>query len=104
MWKCWTLPTRCAGLCAPSPPSPAPHGRAGCPLPTWTGGSRYRMAGVGSWDGPLGPPTGKGWARDWTTCNHPPFSHQLSPEWGPTEAPEFPGEAVSEDEYKTRLR
>ncbi|XP_038412350.1 obscurin isoform X15 [Canis lupus familiaris] len=28
---------------------------------------------------------------------------KLSPEWGPTEAPEFPGEAVSEDEYKTRL-
>ncbi|XP_045855646.1 obscurin [Meles meles] len=28
---------------------------------------------------------------------------QLSPEWGPSEAPEFPGEAVSEDEYKTRL-
>ncbi|XP_044942911.1 obscurin isoform X13 [Mustela putorius furo] len=28
---------------------------------------------------------------------------KLSPEWGPTEAPEFPGEAVSEDEYKMRL-
>ncbi|XP_041519865.1 obscurin isoform X12 [Microtus oregoni] len=28
---------------------------------------------------------------------------KLSPEWGPTEAPEFPGEAVSEDEYRTRL-
>uniref|UniRef100_A0A8C4MIZ6 Obscurin n=1 Tax=Equus asinus asinus TaxID=83772 RepID=A0A8C4MIZ6_EQUAS len=28
---------------------------------------------------------------------------KLSPEWGPAEAPEFPGEAVSEDEYKTRL-
>ncbi|EFB23668.1 hypothetical protein PANDA_020642 [Ailuropoda melanoleuca] len=28
---------------------------------------------------------------------------KLSPEWGPTEAPEFLGEAVSEDEYKTRL-
>ncbi|XP_064451756.1 obscurin isoform X11 [Mirounga angustirostris] len=28
---------------------------------------------------------------------------KLSPEWGPTETPEFPGEAVSEDEYKTRL-
>ncbi|XP_053428299.1 obscurin isoform X19 [Nycticebus coucang] len=28
---------------------------------------------------------------------------KLSPEWGATEAPEFPGEAVSEDEYKTRL-
>ncbi|XP_032704376.1 obscurin [Lontra canadensis] len=28
---------------------------------------------------------------------------QLSPEWGPSEAPEFPGEAVSEDEYKMRL-
>uniref|UniRef100_A0A8C5ZVZ4 non-specific serine/threonine protein kinase n=1 Tax=Marmota marmota marmota TaxID=9994 RepID=A0A8C5ZVZ4_MARMA len=27
---------------------------------------------------------------------------KLSPEWGPSEAPEFP-EAVSEDEYKTRL-
>lgn len=32
-----------------------------------------------------------------------PVSQQLSPEWGPSEAPEFP-EAVSEDEYKTRLR
>lgn len=31
-------------------------------------------------------------------------SQQLSPEWGPAEAPEFPGEALSEDEYKTRLR
>ncbi|XP_066122285.1 obscurin isoform X2 [Saccopteryx bilineata] len=29
---------------------------------------------------------------------------KLSPEWGPTEAPEFPREAVSEDEYKFRLR
>ncbi|KAL6089773.1 hypothetical protein STEG23_015653, partial [Scotinomys teguina] len=28
---------------------------------------------------------------------------KLSPEWGPTEAPEFPGEAVSEDEYRMRL-
>ncbi|XP_055284683.1 obscurin isoform X21 [Moschus berezovskii] len=28
---------------------------------------------------------------------------KLSPEWGPAEAPEFPGEALSEDEYKTRL-
>ncbi|XP_033053402.1 obscurin isoform X40 [Trachypithecus francoisi] len=28
---------------------------------------------------------------------------KLSPEWGPAEAPEFPGEAVSEDEYKSRL-
>ncbi|XP_077871145.1 obscurin-like [Ictidomys tridecemlineatus] len=28
---------------------------------------------------------------------------KLSPEWGPSEAPKFP-EAVSEDEYKTRLR
>nr|XP_019585378.1 PREDICTED: obscurin [Rhinolophus sinicus] len=28
---------------------------------------------------------------------------KLSPEWGPTEAPEFPREAVSEDEYKARL-
>lgn len=28
---------------------------------------------------------------------------KLSPEWGSTEAPEFPGEAVSEDEYKARL-
>ncbi|XP_030895263.1 obscurin [Leptonychotes weddellii] len=28
---------------------------------------------------------------------------KLSPEWGPTETPEFPGETVSEDEYKTRL-
>ncbi|XP_032190991.1 obscurin isoform X28 [Mustela erminea] len=28
---------------------------------------------------------------------------KLSPEWGPSEAPEFPGEAVSEDEYKMRL-
>ncbi|XP_045423418.1 obscurin isoform X23 [Lemur catta] len=28
---------------------------------------------------------------------------KLSPEWGAAEAPEFPGEAVSEDEYKTRL-
>nr|XP_020031284.1 obscurin-like isoform X2 [Castor canadensis] len=28
---------------------------------------------------------------------------KLSPEWGPTEAPESPGEAMSEDEYKTRL-
>ncbi|XP_076994026.1 obscurin-like isoform X3 [Tamandua tetradactyla] len=28
---------------------------------------------------------------------------QLSPEWGPTEAPEFPGEAMSEDEYKMKL-
>lgn len=30
--------------------------------------------------------------------------HQLSPEWGSAEAPEFPGEAMSEDEYKARLR
>uniref|UniRef100_A0A8C6S146 Obscurin n=1 Tax=Nannospalax galili TaxID=1026970 RepID=A0A8C6S146_NANGA len=29
---------------------------------------------------------------------------KLSPEWGPTEAPEFPREAVSEDEYRMRLR
>uniref|UniRef100_A0A480NF45 Obscurin n=1 Tax=Sus scrofa TaxID=9823 RepID=A0A480NF45_PIG len=28
---------------------------------------------------------------------------KLSPEWGPAEAPEFPGEALSEDEYKMRL-
>ncbi|PNJ39229.1 OBSCN isoform 9 [Pongo abelii] len=28
---------------------------------------------------------------------------KLSPEWGAAEAPEFPGEAVSEDEYKSRL-
>ncbi|XP_064239759.1 obscurin-like isoform X1 [Aotus nancymaae] len=28
---------------------------------------------------------------------------KLSPEWGAAEAPEFPGEAVSEGEYKTRL-
>ncbi|XP_016795890.2 obscurin isoform X40 [Pan troglodytes] len=28
---------------------------------------------------------------------------KLSPEWGAAEAPEFPGEAVSEDEYKARL-
>uniref|UniRef100_A0A8C6FW78 Obscurin n=1 Tax=Moschus moschiferus TaxID=68415 RepID=A0A8C6FW78_MOSMO len=28
---------------------------------------------------------------------------KLSPDWGPAEAPEFPGEALSEDEYKTRL-
>ncbi|KAM6148397.1 obscurin [Erethizon dorsatum] len=28
---------------------------------------------------------------------------KLSPEWGPPEAPEFPGEAVSEDEYKSKL-
>ncbi|XP_012590074.1 PREDICTED: obscurin [Condylura cristata] len=28
---------------------------------------------------------------------------KLSPEWSPAEAPEFPGEAVSEVEYKTRL-
>uniref|UniRef100_A0A0D9RVE4 non-specific serine/threonine protein kinase n=1 Tax=Chlorocebus sabaeus TaxID=60711 RepID=A0A0D9RVE4_CHLSB len=28
---------------------------------------------------------------------------KLSPEWGAVEAPEFPGEAVSEDEYKSRL-
>uniref|UniRef100_A0A2K6GY28 non-specific serine/threonine protein kinase n=1 Tax=Propithecus coquereli TaxID=379532 RepID=A0A2K6GY28_PROCO len=28
---------------------------------------------------------------------------KLSPEWGAAEAPEFPGEAMSEDEYKTRL-
>ncbi|XP_061277357.1 obscurin isoform X40 [Bos javanicus] len=28
---------------------------------------------------------------------------KLSPEWGPAEASEFPGEALSEDEYKTRL-
>ncbi|CAO2643307.1 Obscn [Lemmus lemmus] len=28
---------------------------------------------------------------------------KLSPEWGPSEAPEFPGEAVSEDEYRMRL-
>nr|KAF6349259.1 hypothetical protein mMyoMyo1_011803 [Myotis myotis] len=28
---------------------------------------------------------------------------KLSPEWGPAEAPEFPKEAVSEDEYKMRL-
>ncbi|XP_062951332.1 obscurin isoform X22 [Cynocephalus volans] len=28
---------------------------------------------------------------------------KLSPEWGPTEAPEFPREAMSEDEYKTKL-
>lgn len=35
------------------------------------------------------------------TSAHP---SQLSPEWGPPEAPEFPGEAVSEDEYKSKLR
>ncbi|XP_009579708.1 PREDICTED: obscurin-like [Fulmarus glacialis] len=28
---------------------------------------------------------------------------KLSPEWGTTEAPEFPGEFVSEDEYKRKL-
>ncbi|XP_057346834.1 obscurin isoform X16 [Manis pentadactyla] len=28
---------------------------------------------------------------------------KLSPEWGPAEPPEFPGEAMSADEYKTRL-
>uniref|UniRef100_A0A2K6ULY6 non-specific serine/threonine protein kinase n=1 Tax=Saimiri boliviensis boliviensis TaxID=39432 RepID=A0A2K6ULY6_SAIBB len=28
---------------------------------------------------------------------------KLSPEWGAAEAPEFPGEAVSEDEYRARL-
>ncbi|KAF6095953.1 hypothetical protein HJG60_014194 [Phyllostomus discolor] len=28
---------------------------------------------------------------------------KLSPEWGPAEVPEFPREAVSEDEYKRRL-
>ncbi|KAM5307883.1 obscurin isoform 1-T1 [Glossophaga mutica] len=28
---------------------------------------------------------------------------KLSPEWGPAEVPEFPKEAVSEDEYKRRL-
>ncbi|XP_013365188.1 PREDICTED: obscurin [Chinchilla lanigera] len=28
---------------------------------------------------------------------------KLSPEWGPPEAPEFPGEAMSEDEYKSKL-
>lgn len=33
-----------------------------------------------------------------------PTFHQLSPEWGPAEPPEFPREAMSADEYKTRLR
>ncbi|XP_023563514.1 obscurin isoform X3 [Octodon degus] len=28
---------------------------------------------------------------------------KLSPEWGPPETPEFPGEAMSEDEYKSKL-
>ncbi|XP_033623906.1 obscurin isoform X2 [Fukomys damarensis] len=28
---------------------------------------------------------------------------KLSPEWGPPEAPDFPGEAMSEDEYKSKL-
>ena len=39
-WRSWTLPTPCAGSCAPNPPKTAPLGRAGCPLPTWTSGSR----------------------------------------------------------------
>lgn len=29
---------------------------------------------------------------------------QLSAEWGVPEVPEFPGESVSEDEYKKKLR
>lgn len=41
MWRYWTRRTRCAGLCAPNPPSPASLGKAGCLLPTWTSGSRY---------------------------------------------------------------
>ncbi|XP_010131919.1 PREDICTED: obscurin-like [Buceros rhinoceros silvestris] len=32
-----------------------------------------------------------------------PLKWLLSPEWGTTEAPEFPGEFVSEDEYKRKL-
>lgn len=32
------------------------------------------------------------------------LSPQLSPEWGTPESPEFPGEVMSEAEYKTKLR
>lgn len=62
--------------------------------------------GGASWDCPpmrTGARPPQGWAN-----TLPPKTlfvpHQLSPEWGPTEAPEFPREAVSEDEYKARLR
>lgn len=119
MWRSLIQPTPCVGLYAPSPPNPALPGRAGCPLPTWTRGSRYLAGGLrgeGLWVTSLedsgivvliwrlgAPCLHRGRAGAQPT-SWMPVSLQLSPEWGPTEAPEFPGEAVSEDEYRTRLR
>lgn len=116
MWRSWTRPTRCAGSCAPSPPNPAPPGRAGCRRLTWTRGSRWAGWGWGRVLRPQDPglwpedpgsegqePGGHRGGQSSGVPGQPPVSQQLSPEWGPSEAPEFP-EAVSEDEYKARLR